>query len=167
MQQQCQVEQTGSLDLQEERGIGLIGVGLGLPYAVEVFEAVQGVFVGGVSVIELVLDETGEGAKLGQVTAQHCGFVQGAEGGGHDAAVAEDGQEGFRCAGIALVGGIHQVDLLPDELRQVRVQVQAALLCVEKDPQQSTWFLRKHARVQGADLAPRQLEPVQLLAPGA
>ena len=70
VEQQRQVEDEGPLHLLEQRGIGGCRGGFGLPDAVQLLEAHQGVLVGGVLVVELVLHQAGELAELGQVFAQ-------------------------------------------------------------------------------------------------
>ena len=70
VEEEGEVEEEGAIQLLEEGGIGGAGRGLGFPDAVELLEAHEGVLVGGVLVVELVLDQAGELAEFGEVFAE-------------------------------------------------------------------------------------------------
>jgi hypothetical protein len=97
---------------------------------VELFDAAQGVFVGGVAVEELVLDEAVERAELGQVAAEETDAVHQAQDAGDVALAFEDGLEhlavGFGVAERA-------VDVLPvvgDEAAECGLSLEVADLAV-------------------------------------
>ena len=76
-----QVEDVGPRRLLQEGAVfgkGRLG---GVDDFVERFDADEGVFVGGVTMEELMLHQAGEGAELGEEAAEEAEFVHGAQGG--------------------------------------------------------------------------------------
>ena len=75
-----QVEDVGPRRLLQEGAVlgkGRLG---GVDDFVEHFDADEGVFVGGVTMEELVLHQAGQGAELGEEAAEEAEFVHGAQG---------------------------------------------------------------------------------------
>ena len=109
VEEQSQIEHEGPLQLLEERSVGGVGRGFGLPDAVQLLDAHQRVLVGGVLVVELVLHQAGELAELGQVLAQQIHFVHGAQDRRDAPALVEDGQEAVPHVLVRQERAVHQV----------------------------------------------------------
>ena len=93
VQQQRQIKQAGTFEVLEERRVIFIRRVLGLPDAVELFQADQRVLVGGVLMIKFMLHEAGELAEFGDVFAEQIHLVHGAQDGRDVAALFENGQK--------------------------------------------------------------------------
>ena len=126
VQQQRQVKQAGPFQPLEQRRVMFIRRVLGLPDLVELLEADQRVFVGGVLMVKLVLHQAGELAEFGNVFAEQIHLVHGAQNRRHLAAPFEDGQERFAHVLVVQKIAVHQRKLVADELREVGMQSQAA-----------------------------------------
>ena len=93
VQQQRQVKQAGPLQTLKQGRVMFIGLIFRLPDAVELFQADQGVLVGGVLMIKFMLHETGELAELRDVFAKQIHLVHRAQNRRDAAAAFEDGQK--------------------------------------------------------------------------
>src|SRR5208282_5157859 len=116
VEEQSQVEHEGPLQLLEERSVGGVGEVFGLPDAVELLDAHQRVLVGGVLVVELVLDQAGELAELGEVFAEQIHLVHSAENRRDAPALVEDGQEAVPHVLVRQEGAVHQAQVAANEL---------------------------------------------------
>src|SRR5438552_149611 len=67
------------------------------PDAVQLFDAAQGVLVGSILMIELVLNQTSKLAEFGQILPKQADFVHRAKNARHAAALVEDLQKRFAC----------------------------------------------------------------------
>ena len=132
VQQQREVEHERPLHRPENLRVIAVGGFARFPNPVKLFEANQGVFVGGVLVIELVLHQTGEPAEFRHEFAEKADLVHRAENGRHIAALVEDFQKRFVRVLIAQKRAVHQRELVANQLRHIRMEPQAALLGVEK-----------------------------------
>src|SRR5215472_14875172 len=61
-------------------------------------------------------------------------------------------------------GAVHQPKLITNELGEVRVQAQAALLCVQEDSHQPARLFSKYSRRNRVDLPVQNLESIDRLA---
>ena len=89
-----------------------------------------------------------------------------AQDGRHAAALVEDGQEGLPHVLVGQEGAVHQGKLVADELGEVRVQAQAALLGVEKNAHQPARLVAEDAVGGGVDFAVDEFEAVHRFAAG-
>lgn len=151
VEEQSEVEQERTFEIAED--IAVLGEGrfFGFPDLVEFGEADEGMFVCGVLVIELVLDEAGEFAKLGDVFAEETDLVHGPEDGGYVAALIKDFEEGLVDVFVAEEGAIDEGDLVPDHLGEVGAQFKAALLEVEEDAHEASGLIAEDPRGGGGD----------------
>lgn len=85
---------------------------------VEFFDAAEGVFVGGVSVEEFVLDEAIEGTEFWEVSAQDAGAVHETEGMGDLTFTFEDFAEGFAIFGAEAEGAVDLGPVCLDEFAE-------------------------------------------------
>ena len=127
MQQQRQVKHEGPFHAAENFRVIAVRRFLRLPNPVELFETNQGVLVGGVLVIKLVLHQAGQFAELRQVFAEQPDVVHRAQNGRHIAALIEDFQKRFPHVPVPQKRAVHQGKLVANQLRQVGVRLQAAL----------------------------------------
>lgn len=134
--------------------------GLRLPDAIQLFQTDQRVLVGGVLMIKFVLHQAGQPAELGHILPEKIHLVHRAQDGGDVAALVEDGEKGFRDVGVVQKIPVHQRDLAADELRQVGMQPQAALLRVQENPHQPARLVAEDAVARRVNLALDELEPV-------
>src|SRR5262249_36604726 len=132
VQQQREINERGAIEfLKQLRVTGMRRSG-GAPDAIKLLETHQRVLVRGVLMIKLVLNEAGELAELGNVFAEKIHLVHGAKDDGHVAALAENGQERFAHVFIGEKLAIHEAQFGTDQLREIGMEPQAALLGVEK-----------------------------------
>lgn len=151
VEEQSEVEQERTFEVAED--IAVLGEGrfFGFPDLVEFGEADEGMLVGRVLVIELVLDEAGEFAELGDVFAEETDLVHGPEDGGDVAALVEDFEEGLVDVFVAEEGAIDEGDLVPDHLGEVGAELEAALLEVEEDAHEASGLVAENPRGGGGD----------------
>jgi hypothetical protein len=171
VQQKGEVKEIRAFQAFEQFGVMIERGGVGVPDPVEFFQADQGVFIGGVTMIKLVLDQAGQTAELGQELAEQADLVHGAQDGGDIAAFLQDLEKGIVDMRIMDEGTIDQVQLVANELSEVRVQAQAALLGIEKDAHQTSRPILEDPGAAGMNLALDEFEAVEellvgLLAPG-
>lgn len=93
MKNQCQVENIGFVATVEKRPVFTKRVFRIVKDPVELFKALQGVLVGCVAMVKLVLDQTGQRAELGNESAQKASFVHGPNDAPDFAFFAEDIKE--------------------------------------------------------------------------
>ena len=86
--------------------------------------------------------------------------MHGAEHGRDAAALVEDFQKGFAHMGVAQKGIIDQRELVANELREVGMQLQVALLCVEKNPHQALGPIAEYMLVERMDFAIENFEAI-------
>ena len=79
VQQQRQVKQARAFEALKERRVIFVRLVLGLPNAVQLLQADQRVFVGGVLMVKLVLHQAGEPAEFGNVFAEQVHLVHRAQ----------------------------------------------------------------------------------------
>ena len=126
----------------------------------------QGVLVGGVLVVELVLHQAGELAELGEVLAEQIHLVHRAQDGRDAAALVEDGQEAFPHVLVGQERAVHQAQVVADELGEVGVQAQPALLRVEEHAHEAARLVAEDVVGGGVDFTVGELEAVHGLAGG-
>ena len=163
VQEQGEVEQVRLVDVLQDVGVMDERRLLCVPDLVEFLEADQRVFIGCIGVKELVLHEAGHPAKLRDVEPKQSDFVHGAQGGGDAAAPVEDLEERlahFRVVDEALV---HQRHAVAEQLGQVGVNVEAALLRVEEDAHEPMRLFLEHTRRARQQLAIDDVEAVKRL----
>ena len=122
--------------------------------------------VGGVLVVELVLHQAGELAELGEVFAEQIHLVHGAQDRRDAAALVEDGQEAVPHVLVRQERAVHQAQVVADELGEVRVQAQPALLRVEEHAHQAARLVAEDAVGRGVDFTVDELEAVHGLGGG-
>ena len=93
VQQQRQIEQARAFEALKERRVIFVRLGLGLPDPVQLLQANQRVFVGGVLMVKLVLHQAGELAEFGNVFAEQIHLMHRAQDGRNFAAPFENGQK--------------------------------------------------------------------------
>ena len=81
----------------------------------------------------------------------------------HVAALVEKLQKRFVHVLVSQKGAVHQGKLVANQLRQVGVQLQAALLGVKEDPHHAARLVPKNAVGSRMNLAAQELEPVHEL----
>ena len=126
---------------------------LRLPNPVELFKADQRVFVGGVLMIKLMLHEAGEPAEFRNVFAEQIHLMHGAQHRRDAAAAFENGQKRLAHALVVQKITVHQRKLVPDELREVGMQLQPVLLRVEEHAHQTARLVAENAAGRSADFA--------------
>ena len=166
VQQHCEVEQERMFELLEQRRVGFVAWLLGFPDAVHLFEADQRVLVGGVLMIKLVLHQAGQPAELGEVFAQQADLVHRAQDRGDVAALVEDFQERFAHMRVVLKLAVGQGKLVADQLREVGMQPQAALLRMEEHTHQAARLVAEDAVRDGVDFTIDEFETVHRLGRG-
>ena len=166
------VEQEGEV---EEGRVGALvqggaifeGDGLGLGEdAVELADGVQGVNVGGVAVVILVLHQAGEAVEFGDVAAEHAEFVHLGEGGVNGADFGEDGAEADAGVGRARDLGGQAREGGADELREVEIQRGIELLAVAEHPQEAHRVVDEGVGGFGGEFAAAEDEAVEALGAG-
>ena len=160
VQEKGQIKQEGALHVVEHFRIMAEGWLVGLPDLVEFPEADEGVLVGRVLMIELMLHEAGEPAELRQVFAEKADLVHGAQHRGHVAARVENLQKSRAHMLVAQETAVHQRQIVADDLGQVGMQLQPPLLGVEKNAHQPAGLLPEDARRGGVNLALHKLEAI-------
>ena len=166
MQQQREVKYVRTVQLLEHLGVLAVRRGLRLPDTVELFEADQHVLVGGVDVKELVLHQAREPAKLRDVLAEKIHLVHRPDDRRHAAAMVENLKERLPHMRVLEELPVHERERLADQLIQIGVQAQAALLRVEKGAHEPARLLAEHPVVQLPQLAIQDSEAVVCLAGG-
>jgi hypothetical protein len=124
------------------------------------------VFVGGVLMIKLMLDETGELAEFGNVFAEQIDIVHRAEDWRNVSALVENGQKALTDVLIGKKRAIHERELIANELKEVRMQSQAALLGIEKHAHEAAGLIAEDAIGRGVDFAVDEFETVEWLRRG-
>lgn len=123
--------------------------------------------VHGVLVVELVLDEVGEAAELGDELAEAPDLVHGADVGCDVAALVEDFEEDDVVVAVGEEAAVEERDLLAHELSEVRVEGEAALLAVEESPEEAGGVVAQDGAGGGRELAMGGEEAVEGRAAGA
>ena len=123
VQQQREVKQAGPFEALKQRRVMFVRRLLGFPDFVELFEADQRVFVGGVLMVKLVLHQARQFAEFGNVFAEQIHLVHRAQNRRDFAAPFEDGQERFAHVLVVQKVAVHQRKLVADQLRQVGMQL--------------------------------------------
>ncbi len=163
VQQQREVKQAGALKALKQRRVILIRRLLRLPDFVQLFEADQRVFVGGVLMIKFMLHEAGQLPEFGNVFAEQVDLVHRAQDWRDLAAPFEDGQESFADVLVVQKIAVHQRNLVADQLRQVGMQPQPPLLRMEKDAHEPARRITENAVGRGVDFPVDEFEAVQRL----
>ncbi|MCD6052262.1 MAG: hypothetical protein K0Q55_3680 [Verrucomicrobia bacterium] len=153
MQEQGEVEEVRALQADEHLGVAVQRWRLGAPNLIQLLQAHERVLIGGVLMIELVLDEAGETAEFRDVFPEEIDVVHHAQDARHVTALANDLEECLVNVDVIQKVAVHQRELLADELGQIRVQNQTALLGVEKHTHQAARLFAKDAGIGGLDLA--------------
>src|SRR5258705_3254331 len=102
--------------------------------------------VGGVLVVELVLDQAGELAEVRNVSAQQADLMHGPEDGRHVAALVEDLKKRFADMFVIEKGPVQQRQIAANQLREVGMELEAALLRVEKHPHEPSRLVLEDPR---------------------
>jgi hypothetical protein len=139
MQQQRQVKQVGPGQMLKQRRVGIIGGIFCVPDTVELFEANQGVLVGRVLMVKLVLHETGQLPEFRKVFAEEIHLVHRAEYRRDIAALIENCQKRLAHMLVLQKVAIDQRERIRDELREVWIEAQAALLSVQEHARRQSW----------------------------
>ncbi len=160
VQQQREVKQAGPVQALKQRRVIFIRRLLRLPDFVELFEADQRVFVGGVLMIKFVLHEAGQLAEFGNVFAEQVDLVHRAQNRRDFAAPFEDGQERFADVLVVQKIAVHERELVADELREVGMQLQPPLLRVQKNAHEPARRIAENAAGRGVDFAVDEFEAV-------
>ena len=156
-----QIQQVGTIEPFEDFAIPGVVRFFGFPNRVELFQADDRMFVGGVNVVELVLHFAGQPFEFRQVFAEQPDFVHGAHRAADVPLLIENLDEGFPDVGIAEKGAIGQRELGTDGIGQVGVEFQASLLSVAKDPHQSVRLFLERTGIGLDDLPVFEFEAVQ------
>src|SRR5208283_4170514 len=123
VQQQREVKQAGAVETLKQRRVMFVRLVLRLPNPVELFEADQRVFVGGVLMIKLVLHQAGEPAEFRDVFAEQIHLVHGAQNRRDAAAASENGKKRLAHALVVKKIVAPQQKLVRDDLREVGMQL--------------------------------------------
>ena len=127
---------------------------------IQMFQADDGVFVGGVDVIEFVLHLAGQFAEFRKVFAQQADFVHGSQGAGDVAFLIEDFDEGLPNVGVPKKGAIGQSQLRSEGVGQVGTEAQASLLGVAEHAHQPARLLFEGSGIGQKNLPVLELEAV-------
>src|SRR5690349_3845619 len=95
-------------------------------------------FIRGVLMIKLVLDQASQSPEFGNVLSQQIHFVHRAEDGSDIAPLVEQGQKGFADVPIRKKTAVDQAKLITDQLCQIGMQTQPTLLGIEENTHEST-----------------------------
>ncbi len=95
VQQQGEIKHGGVFQLLEKRAVAAEAFLFGEEDAVEFLDADEGVFVGGVTVIKLVLHQAGERAELRNIASEEAEIVHFAQDAPDLALAGKDGEEGL------------------------------------------------------------------------
>ena len=168
VQQQREVKQAGPFQTLKQGRVMFIRLVLRLPDPVKLFQADQGVLVGGVLVIKFMLHEAGELAEFGDVFAEQVHLVHRAQNRRDAAAAFEDGQKRLAHVFVVQKIAVHERKLVADELREVGMQLQPVLLRVKKNAHQPARRVPENAVGRGANFpVPKQKTVHRLHRPGA
>ena len=133
---------------------------------VEFADGVEGVDVGGVAVVILVLDKAGEGVEGGDEPPEDAEFVHEGEGGVVRADLGEDGAEAYGGVGRSGDRGREQGQGVADEFAQLQVEAAIELLAVAEDADEAHRILGKRGRFLGRQFPAAHDEAVEALAAG-
>jgi hypothetical protein len=75
-------------------------------------------------------------------------------------ALIEDLEKGLVAELVTQKGSVHQIQLIADQLGQIGMQSQPALLRVKEDPEKSAWLFTEDQVRDGMDLAFDKAESV-------
>ena len=114
----------------------------------------------GVLVVELVLNQAGELAELGDVFSQQIHLVHRSQDRRDVAALVHDFQEGRAHVLVVDEAAVHQPEFAADQLRQIRMQLQSTLLRVQKNAHQTARLVLENTEGGGADLPVDELETI-------
>ena len=116
---------------------------------VELFDAAQRVFVGGVAVEKFVLDEAVERAEFRQVTAEKSDAVHEAQHARDITFAFEDRLECFAVGFRATEGPVDVVPVLRDEAADLRAELEVAKLAMLEEPHESMRVLAENFAMGG------------------
>ena len=145
VEEKREVENEGAFDFLKDIGVVAGGGIFCVGDSVEFFDADEGVFVGGVLVVEFVLDEAGKLSKLGYVFAEESDLVHGPEDGGDVSSLVQDFEERGADMFVANEAFIDEREVGPDEVGEVGVNLQATLLGVEEQAHEAAGLFLKDA----------------------
>ncbi len=132
MQQQREIQDARTLQALQQWRIMFIGHFAGFPNFIELFEADQRVFISGILMIKFVLHKAGQLAKFGNIFSEKIHLVHGAQRRGNFAAPFENGEKCFAHMLVVQKCAVHERQRIADQLRQVGMQLQLALLRIAK-----------------------------------
>lgn len=145
VEEEGEVENVGAIQGAEHFGVGGEGLFAGVPDPVEDFEADQGVFVGGVEVVELVLNAAGQAVEGGHVLGEETGLVHGTEDAGDVPAPIEDFEESLVNAGIGEELAIDEGEVAADGVLEIGMEGEAELLGVEEGADEAAGLVAEDA----------------------
>ena len=125
----------------------LVRVGQGL----QVVQGHQGVLVGGVQVVDVVLDQAGQGAELGKIGAQYAEVVHAAQGSRRAVFAPQDAHEDVARLGRPAQLVVDQVQGGADGALHLLAQAQFLDLCQVKDGKQPQGFVGEITLAPGQD----------------
>ena len=117
-----------------------------VPDLVEFLEADERVLVRRVGVKKLVLHEAGHPAELRNVASQQIDLVHGTQGGGDVAALVENLEKRLVVFRVVDEVVVHQRDVVAQQLREVGVKLEAALLGVQEHAHESSRLIPENTR---------------------
>ena len=159
-----EVERVGIGDFVEESAIDSAAwVVLG-DEMVELFDAAQRVFVGGVAVEKFVLDKAVERAEFRQVAAEKSDAVHEAQDACDIAFAFEDCLECFAVGFRATEGSVDVVPVLRDEAADLRAELEVAKLAMLEEPHEPVRVLAENFAMGGEKAAIAGDEAVEFLA---
>lgn len=160
VQDKREIEQIGTVQaFQKLFVVGMRRFG-GFQDLIQVFQTDDGVFVGGVDVIEFVLHLAGQFAEFRNVFAQQSDFMHGSQSAGDVAFLVEDFDEGLSNVGVSEEVAIGQSQLGSDGVCQVGTEAQAALLGVAEHAHQSARLFFESSGVGQKNLPVLELEAI-------
>ena len=133
VEEQCQIEEFGSLQSLKQRRIILVRRLLRFPNFIQLLQANQRMLIGGVLMIKLVLHQTGQPAEFGKVFAEQVDLVHRPQNPRHLAPMFQYRQERLTHVLIHQKIPVHQRKLIANQLGQVGMQGHAPLLRVKEN----------------------------------
>ena len=162
VEQHREVEDRGIFELLKNRAVALQPALVGKKDGIEFFDADECVFVGGVAVVELVLNEAIKRAELGDVAAQHAEVVHEAENAADLALPRKNGEESLPRGGRVLEGPVDQMQAARNEIDQLGVKLELTNLGVVECAQKPVGIVVKNLARLGNQLAVANEETVEL-----
>jgi len=164
MENHREIERVGILDLMEQTPVDLILRVVFRNELIELFDAAQSVFVRGVAVEKLVLDEAVQRTELGQVAAEEADAVHQAQD-ARDVALAFEDRLEYLAVGFCVAE--RPVDISPvvgDETADLGAELEVAHLAMLEQSHQTVRVFLENVRVRREQAPIPGDEAVEFLA---